>query len=470
MSQTLRLYQSGALDACRASIAAGRRKILLVAPTGAGKTTIAAAMIHGAVARGGSVVFLAHRSELISQCSERLDGVGVDHGVIQGGHPRDLPGLPVQVASVQTLVRREELPRATVLVVDEAHRARAATYGKILDRYPEAVVIGLTATPWRNDGRGLGELFEDLVLAARPRELVDQGFLVPYTGFAYDHPDTAVVERRGADFDGHGLEMVMGSRKLVGNIVQQYLEHAPGQLAVVFAVSVAHSIALRDRFLEAGVAAAHLDGDTPAGERTETLRRMARGEIRVLCNVNLVTEGWDLPALRLCILARPTLSTTLYLQMVGRVLRPADGKTVARIHDHAGCFLEHGAPDLDRDYSLTADLRTKAGKKEKLPPIRTCEECLRIYDPTLSDSCPSCGHQNLAASRAPKELDDEKVRRIPLSELPQFAGATESQKRGAYEKWLADALAAGKKPGMAAHKYKAVYGHWPPRSWSQGAA
>src|SRR4051812_17763633 len=188
--QILRDYQSVALDAIRAKLRSAVRSVLLVAPTGSGKTTIAAEMIRGAVARQGAVLFLAHRKELIDQCSARLDGVGVEHGVIMAGHRRVAPGCPVQVASIPTLVKRlDRLPRATLIVVDEAHHARAGTYGSVLGSYPGVPVIGLTATPWRLDNRGLGELFEDLVVASTPRELIAAGHLVPFTGFAYDIPD-----------------------------------------------------------------------------------------------------------------------------------------------------------------------------------------------------------------------------------------------------------------------------------------
>jgi DNA repair protein RadD len=271
--QVLRDYQLRALADLRARVGSGRRRVLLVAPTGSGKTTIAAEMIRGAIGRDGAVLFLAHRKELIDQCSQRLDGVGVDHGVVMAQHRRSAPWCPVQVASIPTLAKRlDRLPRATLVIVDEAHHARAGTYSAVLQHYPSAPVIGLTATPWRLDNKGLGELFEDTVVASTPRELISQGHLVPFTGFAYDVPKLDQVKKVGADYNQHGLELVMAGSKLAGNIVEQWHIHCAGKRTVVFAVTVKHSQDLVQRFREAGVDAEHLDGTTPTSEREQSSR------------------------------------------------------------------------------------------------------------------------------------------------------------------------------------------------------
>jgi DNA repair protein RadD len=486
----LRPYQSGAVDTLRETIrrldiARRPKKVLLVSPTGSGKTVIMAEIIRSASRMGSRILFLAHRKELIDQTSRKLDDVGVAHGVIQAGHRRSsLSGFDVQVASVQTLAKRDK-PPAEIVIIDEAHHARATTYGKILEAYPGAVILGATASPWRTDGKGLGEMFEEVVVAARPRELIDAGHLAPYTGFAYDHPDLRGVERTRSDYKQSGLEIVMGSKPIVGNIVEQYRLHAGGGRAVVFAVSIAHSIALRDRFQEAGFEAEHLDGETPDHDREAILRRLEDGKTRVLCNVNVLTEGVDVPNLETCILARPTQSLTLYLQMVGRPLRPAcldcrkyshpaapacehcgsvNVKRIARIHDHAGCIMEHGAPDLDRDYSLESDTHPKPksdvdGEPEEAP-LRTCEECLRIYDSALP-ACPSCGHRNTKQRKPPREVDGTP---IPLEEIVRIK-AEDQQKRKDKGRFLRElreeAAAKGHNPKWVGITFKNRYGHWP---------
>lgn len=464
MSLDLREYQTRAIVDLRGAYERGNRAVLLVSPTGSGKTVIMGEIIRSSLAQGNSVLFLAHRRELINQVSKRLDSVGVDHGVIQSGHPRLLPWERVQVASIPTLASRltrgEAMPHADLVVIDEAHHARAATYGKILNAYPEASILGATATPWRTDGRGLGEIFEDLVVAARPRELIERGYLVPYTGFAYDAPDTSKLKKRGNDYEQEGLELVMSERAIVGNIVQQYVEHAAGKRAVVFATSIKHSLDLVDRFSVAGVAAEHIDGETPIEQREAVLERIGSGATQVLCNVGIVTEGWDCPELEVCILARPTLSAGLYLQMVGRVMRPAPGKAVARIHDHAGCVSGHGAPDMEREYQLDPDVRAFKSA-DKLPPLRTCKACFAIFAVAVGPACPACGHINPPAERELREIDGPGVRAIPLSELPQFKHASDETKRDHYERLIAAAREKGHRAGAAAMKFRAIYGCWP---------
>ncbi len=460
MRQTLRAYQARAIQALRDKLRSHRR-LLLVSPTGSGKTTIAAEMIHGATSRGRRVLFLAHRKELIDQCSARLDQFAVPHGVIMAGHKRYQPLLPVQVASVPTLVRRPK-PDAQLIVIDEAHHARAGTYQQILDAYPGVPTIGLSATPWRTDGKGLGELFEDVVVAATIQELTKQGYLVPATGFAYDAPELSQVHRRGGDYQSDELELVMGGSAIAGNVVQSYLQHAAGKRAVLFAVSVKHSRDLVSRFQAEGVAAEHLDGTTPKEEREEILQRLTSGETTLVSNVGVLTEGWDCPAVEVCILARPTLSVGLYMQMVGRALRPAPGKTVARIHDHAGCVLMHGRPDRERDYSLTADVRvTKKAERDALP-LRCCDKCFAVYDATAR-SCPECGGVN-TQRRPPREV--RATRRIPLEEIREIPMA---QKRAVFERLQATCEAKGYKRGWVAHRYRARFGEWPPRTWENAA-
>lgn len=454
--QTLRPYQREALDELRSKLRHHRR-LLLVAPVGAGKTTIAAEMIHSAIGRGRRVLFLAHRKELIDQCSQRLDQFAVPHGVIMAGHPRAEPSAQVQVASVQTLARRKK-PPADLVIIDECHHARARTYEKILAEYESAAVIGLTATPWRTDGKGLGNLFEDLVVAATPQDLVDQGYLVPARGWAFSAPDLSEVRTVAGDFEKGGLELVMGGSAILGNIVQAYLDHASGKRGVLFATSIKHSQELAARFVAAGVAAEHLDGTTPKEEREAILSRLAAGETRIVCNVAVLCEGWDLPALEVCILARPTKSEGLYLQQVGRVLRTAPGKTCALIHDHGGNVERHGLPELERDYSLDSDRKRD---KQAIPPMSTCTECLALYLSALRE-CPECGVQSESAKRreAPEEILHAKA--IPLREMSRTPAKA---RRAEYDRLARTALARGYKIGWAAWQYKNQHGEWPPWRW-----
>ena len=369
--QILRPYQIRALDGLRQELRAGRRRIVLVAPTGAGKTTIAAEMIRSAVLKGGSVLGIAHRVELITQLRERLSEHGVQSGIIMARNERI--DQPVMVASIQTLVRRE-LPPATVIIVDECHHARATTYGKILDAYPAAAVIGLTASPWRLDGKGLADVFEASVVAASPAELLELGFLCPFYGYAYVAPDFGNVGTKAGDYDPAGLSLAYKQSTVLGDIVERWFQHANGQRTILFASSIDNSQEMIERFRDRGVRAEHIDYNTPAPLRRSMIERVRSGETTIISNVGLLGEGLDVPSLAVAILARPTKSLAVYLQQVGRILRPFPGKDRALILDHAGNMIRHGLPDQERDYSLTISKQ----KKPSPAPVRQCPSCLCI--------------------------------------------------------------------------------------------
>ena len=406
----LRDYQRKARAGLEAAWASGKRKLLLVAPTGSGKTTCAADLIEGAAAKGTPTLFVAHSKELIGQASTRLTQFGLPHGIIKSGVPAT-PGALVQVASIQTLVRREA-PPAGLIVFDEAHRALAAQYEKIRENYPNAVIIGLTATPIRLDGRGLGDVFEELVECAKVEDLVSRGVLMRPRVFAPSTPDLKGVGTSKGDYHRLKLASAMDKPHLVGDIVETWHRLGGGQRTIVFAASVAHSRSIREAFRAAGVAAEHIDGQTPDAERDAILAGLAAGTVTVVCNYGILAEGYDCPAAAVCVLARPTKSLGLYLQMVGRVLRPdeASGKTEAIVLDHAGCALTHGLPTTPRHWGLDA---TPA--KEKAPSVRQCTKCYAVA-PGGTAVCPECG----ASYPAPKrEAPTVRTRAGELLELTE---------------------------------------------------
>lgn len=500
-----RPYQEQMITDARAAITAAIRRLLLQLPTGGGKTLVASLIIDGATKRGSKILFLAHRRELITQTSAKLDALGVPHGVIMGAHRRNRPYLPVQVASVATLARRLTLDerhpnriqiKPNLIFIDEAHHARAATYQFILDAFPEAVVIGLTATPCRIDGKGLGELFQKLVCGPSVRELTDLGFLVPAKGFTYDVPDLRGVRTSGGDYNLAQLDDAMGKVLLSGDYVREYQEHAAGRRAVVFAVNVRHSKLIVEQFLAAGIPAEHVDDTTPTERRDAALERVRKGETLVISNVGLFTEGTDLPALEVCILARPTKSLSLSLQMVGRVLRPwcfdcgdAPGagcgeqrhrlKTHARIHDHAGVILDHGLPDADRKWSLDPD------QKPGAQPVRRCPKCFCI-NPASATTCSECGaslrssgestEREIATVAGDKvDLDELRertqeisgVRRalglpdLPPLALAKIAKATPYEKAAEFLRLREICRRTGRKPGWIGYSYRDVFASWP---------
>lgn len=392
MTVRLRDYQEKAITDVQQAFRSGKRAPIIVAPTGSGKTTIGSEIIARTIIKGNRVSWLVHRRELVQQASDRLKQFGVDHGIIMAGKPRE-PWKPVQVCSVQTLLRRQHANKANLYFIDEAHRALGESYIEILSRNPEAKLIGLTATPVRTDGRGLGHLFDSIIGCSTPQELTDRGFLVPARVFAPSAPDLTGVHKQAGDYKAKELEERVDKATLIGDIVDHWRRLAYGRRTVCFAVTVQHSKHIVERFLAAGIPAEHLDGETPLAEREAILHRITTGETLIVSNVGVWTEGVDVPAMSCALLARPTQSMGLYLQMGGRVLRPYEGKDEAVILDHAGCTLQHGFVTDEREWSLDGDMKKKkdsSGDGPAAPGVRVCKECFAAFPNTVS-ACPSCG-------------------------------------------------------------------------------
>jgi superfamily II DNA or RNA helicase len=463
-------YQQDALNALRDKIRSGVRRICLVAPTGAGKTTVAGAMIHGVMSKGKRAIFLAHRQELIDQCSDRLTEFGVRHGVIQGNDPRTDPYRSVQVASVQTLVRRDHWD-ADLIIVDECHRSTSETYTKIIDRYDSPCVIGLTATPYRMDGRGLGEQYDDLHEVIGTQDLIDLGYLVnPRVYGSRDPVDLSGVKTTAGDYNKKDLAGAMSTHVLRGEIVKNWLNRFEGRDActVVFAPSIEQSLRIVEQFRSAGVSAEHIDGSmskSATGRRREVLRGLADRSISVVSNVGILTEGWDLPHLECVILARPTRSKSLYRQMVGRLMRPDPGKRFAYVLDHANCTRMHGFVFDPQEYSLEG--RENRPRKGNTPaPHKQCESCFAML-PLRERRCSVCGHEKL---RTPVEYTDEDLVELDPSNIvagkSKASDVPRSQRQETFDKLCFQCIERGYKPAWARMRYNTFYGEWP--SWQTG--
>lgn len=458
MSLQPRPYQINAIQQARRSFAAGHRRILLVSPTGSGKTVVATQIVSGAIERERKVLVLAHRAEIIEQTSAKLDAIDVDHGIIQADHWRVRPWLPVQVASVPTLTRRlARKPEADVVILDEAHHVSAKSFRAIVDAYPEAILIGLTATPYRTDGRALGDVFEDLIVVAQIKELIDQGFLVSPRYFAPFTPDMSGVHTTAGEFNSKETDSVMNQPKLVGNIIEHWKKLANGLTTVCFASSIAHSKAIAERFLEAGVPAAHLDGTTPASERQAVLKRLASREIQVLSNCAIISEGWDLPSCSCAILARPTESKSLHNQMIGRVLRASPGKPEAVVLDHAGNLQRHGFPTDPQQFSLEgSEKRTK----ENDPSVRVCKRCYCVFY-SRQVSCPQCGWKPEQKQIVAPNLREGAGELVEVSAEKRMPLTSERERIRLLAKWRATGEARGYKAGWASVQFKTLFLRWP---------
>ena len=443
-----RPYQQAALDGLRASIRRGNKRIVMVAPTGAGKTVCIAAILQSL--RGTGLV-LAHREEIIDQTSAKLTAAGVEHGIIKAG--RHASVAPIQVASVQTLCRRlDAKPPATIVIADECHHVLARTWSAILEAYSDSYLIGTSATPYRLDGRGLGEWFDDLVVVAQVDELIAAGWLVPPVVFAPSEPDVSMVPTARGDFNQRQLAAAVDRPTLIGDVIATWRRLASDRTTVVFAVGVDHSLHLVANFRAAGVTAAHLDAETPAEERAATLARVAAGEIQVLSNVGLFTEGWDLPRVACVVMARPTQSRSLYRQMAGRGLRPYPGKRDCLILDHAGNVFRHGLPQEPEEFSLAGVQRRKA---ETVQSVRTCPACFAVCAGG-TPACPQCG-EPFPVKRRPLV-----VRKGELEPMSARAASIPPDRRAEMlAKWELVAREKGYRSGYALAIFRSTFGQWP---------
>lgn len=377
------------------------RRVLLVGPTGSGKTVVAAHMIQRLIRDGLRVLFLAHRQELIDQAVSRLRERGVPPsaiGIIMAGRV-EARDAPVQVASIDTLIRRE-LPPADVVFVDEAHHAAAKKYRTIIDAYPGAKVFGLTATPTRLDGKPLADVFDELVEGPTVSVLIAQGFLAnPRVFGPPDAVDLSGVRTRGGDFDARELGKRMNQKGLVGSITQHWLKHANGLRTVVYAASIPHARAIARRFVREGVSAKVLTGETPTDDRRKMLADLAAGDLLVVVNYGVLAEGWDCPEVACCVMARPTQSEVLVRQWAGRIMRRKPRGLRPIVLDHANNCATHGLPGEDREWSLTEE-RTKVSHGQVR--TRECPECGSRCSVGCR-VCPNCDHEFWGKREDPPE-------------------------------------------------------------------
>lgn len=470
----LRDYQLAVVDECRAHIANDVRRILIFSGTGTGKTVIASEITKSAVALGNRVMFLAHRKELIDQAYNKITSFGVECGVLMASDPRKKIWLPVQVASVPTLANRSHKPKADLIIIDEAHHSRASTYEQIIQCYPESVILGLTATPCRADGKGLNDLFDVMVscpsianMMSRKDPSTGLPYLVSTRTFAPNGINTEKIKVRGGEYDKKESAAAFDKPTIIGDIVAEWLKHAKGRTTIVFAAGVDGSKHLIEKFVAAGVHAEHLDGTTPKEEREGILGRLNSGETVIVSNVGVLTEGFDCPKVSCIVLARPTKSMGLYLQMVGRALRPFPGKPDCLILDHVLCTIEHGFVDEEREWSLAAGV--ERADAEKVPSVARCKQCGHTFY-SGPDLCPNCGAPIPKQPREIRHLDGEleELQRAQKQEAIENwrTRITPEKKKVRYLELRRQARDKGYKPTYAFVKYKVEFKELPPWEWN----
>lgn len=413
----LREYQQDLFQRIHSSIRQGIRSPLVVSPTGSGKTATFCYIAGRANNAGNPVLILVHRRELITQTSITLTRFGVPHGIIQPGITAD-PSKPVQLGMVQTIARRlGKIKEPKLIIVDECHHAAAGQYRAIMTAFPAATVIGFTATPLRLDGKGLGDHFEEIIHGPTVEWLMANDHLCRPRYFA---PPMAAnmkgIKKRGGDYAIDQLAEAMTSAKITGDAVKHYQKLTPGTRAVAFCVNIRHAEHVAGMFLEAGIPSGIIKGDMTADSRKQIVKDLSSGRVQVMVSVDVVSEGFDLPAVETAILMRPTQSLGLYLQQIGRILRPSLGKT-ATILDHAGNIAKHGLAEDEREWSLEG--QDKKAKPSESSTHRQCDGCYAMYL-RLLPACPECGWNPPPPPPEEFEHSDEElveIRRVPLQML-----------------------------------------------------
>jgi len=462
----LRPHQVKALDGLKEAIRAGKRRPVLQLPTGAGKTVIAAHIVHGAMAKGNRVAFIVPLLNLIDQTFERFTQNGIDPadiGVIQGDHEWRRPQAPVQICSVQTLARRG-MPEANVYVVDEVHVRSDVLWRHLMSESAPQVAIGLSATPWT---KGLGKVFDDLIRPISMQQLIDDGYLSKFRVFAPTHPDLTGIKTVAGDFHEGQLSERMSQPKIVADVVSTWLARANGAPTLLFAVDRAHAAKLHEEFERNGVVSTYVDANTPREERADLGKRFNAKEIQVICNIGTMTTGVDLDV-RCIVYARPTRSESLYVQSIGRGLRTAPGKEECLILDHSDTTLSLGmVTDIDRA-ELCSGSKDKASEKEekerKVPAPRECPSCACLV-PVGHRECPACGREMKIISNV-VTLDGELVelggkKGKTKKPEPVLARLWDMGKQEVWSQILDEQINRGKQDGWASHLYKSIFGVWP---------
>ena len=446
MPVILRDYQEKAVADAREAFRE-HRSVLLTKPTGSGKTLTAAFMLRSAMDKGLRSMFIVNRVELVKQTMVAFDLAEIDYGVVSAGFAMN-PFPLVQIASIDTLKRRlHKVPTPKLIVWDECRSIAAKGWTGVYNAYPKAKHLGLDATPERLDGTGLGKFFTALVHGPSYSQLVEAGALVRFRVYAPDPPNLDAVHTEMGEFNKEEVDAIMGTPKVVGNIVEHYKSLALGKRGIGFACSVKRSIELVDAFRAAGINAAHLDGESDSAYRDSVVGAFRRGEIDILWNVNLFSAGFDVPGVEVIIDAAPTQSVSMYLQRAGRGSRPFDGKLFCIHLDHAGNVFRHGMPDQDRTWTLEGREKKKGKKREQEVMAMSCPECLGAYPP--APKCPYCGHVREVQSREVEEVAGQlqqitpemvealkKKRKFEVLRAPSLEALEEiGRERGNHENW-----------------------------------
>ncbi len=401
----LRPYQSDLVEQLRAAWREGFKAPCIVLPCGGGKSCILAEIARRTTANGKRVLFLVHRRELVEQIIKTFVSWGVDMRfcevmMVQTAARLILRESPTQQSEAElrragrgkSNLKSEKILPPKLIMTDENHHSPAASYKKIYEKFPETLRVGVTATPTRLNGSGLADVNDKLIIGVSAKWLIENNCLAPYDYYAPDVADLTGLKTKRGEFITSDIEKAMIKKAVFGDVIAYYKRLAAGRKSICYCASIKHSMAMAEEFSAAGISAAHIDGETPAEERARIISRFRSGEIRILCNVDLISEGFDVPDCECAILLRPTQSLTLYIQQSMRCMRYREGKR-AVIIDHVGNYARFGLPDDDREWSLEGKPKKRREQQENIK-AKMCPECFLTFSPPEKGEiiCPHCGY------------------------------------------------------------------------------
>ena len=406
----LRPYQEQLINDVRSAVAKGNRRVLIQLETGGGKTRVASEIILRSVAKKWKILFIVHRKELLDQAKRTIEGMGVGCGSVGAGEMYDA-SMNVHVGMVQTIVKRN-IPEHDLIFADEAHRIMAPSWLSVIEKHKKALVLGLTATPIRLDGKGLGDVFQTMVNGPNYEELVAMGHLSGYRCF-HNPLDLSKLRRRGGEFTKESIdELLDGVGTIWGDAVEQYQKNIPGKKALIFCHSVDASKNVAAEFRKHGILAGHIDGSTPKAVRDKAIEMFKSGDLKILSNVDIATEGFDTPDCDGVLILRPTDSVGLHRQIIGRALRPSEGKT-AIIIDLVGNCKRHGLPDWPMEWSLETKKRKK-GESSTIK-VKNCPKC-KAANPPARKICMVCEEVIETKERLGPATGDGDIREMTKEE------------------------------------------------------